>query len=520
MLRQILRKLHFTRWSVVLPVLALVSTQGMSATSYLDPERILYDRPDASTQLELIECFTTGNCKHDDKIRIYPIQCEGSNGADCTGCYEMRGSTPFRVDDLNSAGNCSGVGSASAQKLRVFVGYERNCPGSVAPGGSCTDGQLLLSCRISSDTSSPGGGGAPTFAYDRDCFSGRPYVRRARSVTNIVTALPSTIPMGPPYCDVGSGGTYPSCSSCSDTSYKSTTGDGACIECGSIAIVNSENTIYSTAGTSKSSPNDCRVTSFTCKSGFVKNDLAQTCDLPPPPSPTPSPTSPLGPSSSPTPAPSPLDCGSGAVELRTTYVGNSMSINGIDKKRGSMWFTIGWPTGMFGPEDYLMLIQEKWVGGSWVWENGWGSPVYGSTQVFQVGFYMLPAAKYRMSAQPTRMGALCPKSTELEYDIIAVPSPTPTVAPSPAPIPDGPGGVQFCNQGPALMLNGFRIKACSECAVISGVYLKKMLSCRNATGSDPNPPQITTCGYYTTYPGATCGTNPPQGCSPCVDYFM
>lgn len=515
MLQKILRKLYFTHWSVVLSALVLTSTQGMSATSYLDPMRILYDRPDASTQLELIECFTTGNCKQDDKIRIYPMRCEGSNTDDCTGCYEMQGGRPTRVSDLNSDGTCVGKGSGRVEKLRVFVGYERSCPGNPLPGTPCSDGQLLLSCRITSE--SAGGVGAPTFAYDRDCFAGRPYVRRARAVTTIATALPSYVPMGPAYCDVGSGGTYPSCISCNDTSYKSTTGDGSCTECGSIAITNSETTIYSTAGTPKSSPNDCRVTEFTCKSGFVKNDLAQTCDLPPPPPPSPSPTPP--PSPSPSPAPSPLDCGGGAVELRTTFVDNSMSINGVDKNTGTMFFTIGWASGMFGPEDYLMIIQEKWMGGGWVWSNGWGGPIYGTTKLFQLGFYMLPAAKYRISAQPTRMGALCPKSAEIEYDILAVPSPTPTVAPSPTPIPDGPG-VEYCNNGPALMLNGYRIKACSECAVLSGVYLKTLISCPNATGSTPNPPQITSCGYYTTHPGLKCGLNPPQGCSPCVDYFM
>lgn len=277
------------------------SLQTVSAGSYLDPSRILFERPTAAVQLEIIDCYINGNCKEDNKIRIYPMPCNGSNGADCTGCYALRGNAPVRIGDLNPSGTCAGVGADSEQKLRVFVGYERNCPGVTTVGASCTNGQLLLGCSISSE-----GGTGPEYnwvSYDKECFGGTPYIRQARSAKTIVTVTPSAIPTWTPACEPGTTGTYPNCTSCSDTSYKAMTGNGACTECTPPAINHSETFDFSTAGTTKTSPNDCRV-SFTCLSPYLKNVATQSCDSPtlynggmnpspsPSPSPSPTPTSP------------------------------------------------------------------------------------------------------------------------------------------------------------------------------------------------------------------------------------
>lgn len=283
------RKLFTGLRSGLIPILALFSTHAVSGASYLDPSRILFERPDASTQLELIDCFKNGNCEQDDKIRIYPMPCGGSGGADCTGCYEMRGGAPVRVDDLNSAGTCAGMGSPNVQKLRVFVGYERKCPSGTTVGAACTgDGQLLLSCSMS--TESTAGVNESGFIFNKDCFAGTPYVRRARAPAVTVTVVPSSVPTALKSCDAGTTGIYPNCITCSDTSYKSTFGSEACTECASPNINNSDIRNYSTAGSTKSSVNDCRVESFTCASGYFPNPVNQTCTIPPIPPPSPSPT--------------------------------------------------------------------------------------------------------------------------------------------------------------------------------------------------------------------------------------
>lgn len=288
----------------LLLIMFLFSSDAFSGDSYIDTTRIDYSRPSASTQLELITCFTTGDCKQDDKIRIYPMPCEGSGDKDCTGCYRLQGGTPIRVGDLNPNGTCAGVGDAKEQKLRVFVGYERSCPAGTAVGDSCTDGQLLLSCSVSSE----GDEGASQLSYNQECFAGRPYVRRAKAVDGLATVVPSIGVAGPVGCAPGTTGTYPSCVPCSDTSYKATAGNTACAECVPPSITNSENVISSTEGTTKTSVNDCRV-SFTCLYPYVLNRVNRTCDAPsaiervasPTPSPTPTPT--ISPTPSPTPVP-------------------------------------------------------------------------------------------------------------------------------------------------------------------------------------------------------------------------
>lgn len=251
-------------------------TETSALTPYLNPGRVLYERPNASTQLELISCFTDGNCREDDKIRIYPMPCEGSGAADCTGCYALRGGSPSRIGDLNSAGNCQGVGQENEQKLRVFVGYERNCPDGTAVGAACTDGQLLLSCAVS--TEGVAGVGDSLLSYNKDCFAGRAYVRKARGTSATVTVTPSNIPSTVPPCPAGTTGTAPSCTPCSDTSYKPTSGPAACTVCTTPTVPFSASVTYSTAGTTKTSVNDCQVATLTCQSGYTANAETDTCD--------------------------------------------------------------------------------------------------------------------------------------------------------------------------------------------------------------------------------------------------
>lgn len=289
--------------SVLFLLSVFFSASALSAASYLEPSRIVYQRPNAAAQLELINCFTTGNCTQENRIQIYPMPCEGSGTSDCTGCYRLQGGIPIRVDDLNSAGTCAGRGDPNEQKLRVFVGYEQSCPSGTPVGSTCSDGQLLLSCRIVSE--GVAGVGDSVLGYNQDCFSGRPYVRRAKAPAATVTVLPSSVPVGPSGCGVGTTGTYPYCVPCSDSSYKSTTGNASCTQCAAPIIEHSENIAYTTAGTTKSSANDCRVDNFTCMNGYIQNTTTQSCDLIPPPPPSPTPTPSPSPAPSPTPVPSP-----------------------------------------------------------------------------------------------------------------------------------------------------------------------------------------------------------------------
>jgi len=166
---------------------AFASVNALSASSYLDPARIEYTRPTPTERLELIDCFKNGNCEQDDKIRIYPMPCSGSGAEDCTGCYTVRGGSPVRVGDLNpSTGTCAGIGSNSEQKIRVFVGYERKCPSTVPVGDSCTgDGQLLLSCSMS--TEGTAGVSDSLLPFNKDCFSGSPYIRRVKTAAPTIT---------------------------------------------------------------------------------------------------------------------------------------------------------------------------------------------------------------------------------------------------------------------------------------------------------------------------------------------
>lgn len=494
----------------LLLLIFMLSSASFSSDSYLDATRIDYRRPTLTTQLELIGCFTTGNCKQDDKIRIYPMPCEGSAGSDCTGCYRMQGGAPIRIGDLNSFGTCSGVGEANEQKLRVFVGYERSCPVGTPIGASCSDGQLLLSCNVSSE----GDAGASQLSYNQDCFAGRPYVRRAQAGTTVATALPSYIPMGAPICDVGTGGVYPSCLPCSDTSYKSTTGDGSCIECASPLIANALSPTYSTAGTSKSSVNDCKVVDFTCMSGFVKNSLSQSCDAPVDPellsrvaSPTPDPT----PSPSPSPRPT-GDCGGARVNLNLLYVSPTQMLSGVDQKKGYIGFSAGWDKTLFMPDDYFMMTLDKLVGGSRIYVAGYAGEISTSSFRFMWTMYGLVAGDYVASIWPTRFGVACPKSSEIFMTVPIAPVPSPS--PSPLPMPG------FCNIWGALTLNGLLIESCANgCIPNAGYMTKKSVSCLNAAGAYPNPPQITTCGSVTLSPGSDCGVNAPPGCIGCVPYY-
>jgi len=229
------------------------------------------------------------------------MPCSGSGSEDCTGCYALRGGSPVRVGDLNlSTGTCEGIGSSSEQKIRVFVGYERKCPTGTPVGDTCTgDGQLFLSCSMTSEDTSGGDAG---FIFNKECFAGTPYVRRAKMAAATVTVIPSAIPTWSPVCAAGTMGIYPSCLPCSDTSYKATSGNGGCTECVPPNISNSLTSSISTAGTTKTSASDC-VVSFTCNNPYVQNLGQNRCD---PPilqsSPTPSPTPSLLPAPSPTPA--------------------------------------------------------------------------------------------------------------------------------------------------------------------------------------------------------------------------
>lgn len=332
--------------------LVFFSAQTASAGSYLDPSRILFTRPTPAVQLEIIDCYINGNCKEDSKIRIYPMPCNGSNGADCTGCYALRGNAPVRIGDLNSAGTCSDVGMSSEQKLRVFVGYERNCPGVTIEGVSCTNGQLLLGCSISSE-----GGTGPEgnwMSYDKDCFGGTPYIRQAKSAKPIITVTPSAVPTWVPACEAGTTGAYPTCVPCSDTSYKSGTGDEACTECAPTAIEHSETFSFSTAGTTKTSPNDCLV-SFTCLSPHLKNVATQSCDSPtaynggadpsPSPSPSPSPT----PSSTPRPTCANANFYLNVVSTELYYPGLPMY---------NLKISVGWDP-IFTRSDFARIIGMK-----------------------------------------------------------------------------------------------------------------------------------------------------------------
>jgi len=187
----------------------------------------------------------------------------------------MRGGAPIRIGDLVN-GSCNGVGNAGEQKLRVFVGYERKCPAGVPVGQTCTDGQLFLSCAVTSEGTA--GVGDSLLSYNKDCFAGRAYVRRARATSATVTVTPSNIPSSIPPCPAGTTGAAPNCTPCSDTSYKSTSGPAACTTCTSPVVTNSATVTYSTAGTTKTSVNDCKVATLTCQSGFVANAETDTCD--------------------------------------------------------------------------------------------------------------------------------------------------------------------------------------------------------------------------------------------------
>lgn len=303
----------------LLLIMLLFSSNAYSADAYMDTTRIDYTRPDAAKQLELIACFTTGDCKQDDKIRIYPMPCEGSGGQDCTGCYEMRGGSPIRIGDLNPSGTCAGVGNAIDQKLRVFVGYERSCPTGTAVGASCTDGQLLLSCSVSSE----GATGGSQLAYNQDCFSGRPYVRRAKAAEGITTVVPSIVPAGPVGCAPGTTGNYPSCTPCNDTSYKATAGNAACTECVPPSITNGENILPSTTGTTKTSVSDCRV-SFDCIYPYVRNLVTRACDAPPVTQKVASPTPTIPPSPTPTPTPSVITPECRALDFKASLVSGAL----------------------------------------------------------------------------------------------------------------------------------------------------------------------------------------------------
>jgi len=416
------------------PILLSFLFSAHSAEVYLNTQRIDYTRPSAATQLELIKCFTTGECKQDDKIRIYPMACEGSGNADCTGCYHLQGGNPVRVGDLGTDGTCKGVGKANDQMLRVFVGYERSCPAGTAVGDPCFDGQLLLSCSVTSEGGAGAGGSSLT--YNQDCFSGRPYVRRGGAGATLSTALPSFIPMGPAFCDVGSSGTYPNCVPCSDTSYKFTTGDGACTECAAPVIANASSQTYSTAGTSKTSANDCKVVNYYCASGYLKNTLQQTCDAPPAPSPTPSVISSSEiPSPSPTPTPSSdpssLDCGGAKLAFYLLYVQPTTVINGVDQDRGAIDHMVVWDPTLFAPGDYLMETLETVKSGQRKWAAGGGYPLAGEKKFAAWYMFNRSAGDYVSTIWATRFGVVCGKTERF----LTIPVLPPTPGPSPLPLP-------------------------------------------------------------------------------------
>jgi len=309
------RLLKYLSFQPVLLGFAFISTNALSASSYLDTTRIEYTRPTPTERLELIDCFKNGNCAQDAKIRIYPMPCNGSGTDDCTGCYAVRGGSPVRVGDLNPTGTCAGIGVPSEQKIRVFVGYERKCPTGIPVGDTCTGvGQLFLSCSMTSEGTSGGDAG---FVYNKECFSGTPYVRRAKSAIPTITASPLPVaPVGQTGCDAGTTGIYPACVSCTDTSYKPTIGNAACTQCVPPVIVDSTRVMVTTAGTTKTSVNDCRVADFTCMTGYTKNVPNQTCTLPPPVTPPPSP--PPSPSYAPSGLPDIWTCENANVAVRTS----------------------------------------------------------------------------------------------------------------------------------------------------------------------------------------------------------
>lgn len=374
----------------LIPFIVLIGGFAFAADSiYIDPSRIVYERPDPAVQMKLIDCFTTGNCVHDDKIRIYPMPCEGSGAADCTGCYRMHGGRPVRIQDLNSAGTCAGVGRPDEQKLRVFVGYERNCPGATTAGTACADGQLLLSCTISSE-------GATSVAdsmlgYNKDCFAGRPYVRQGSAhVVNVVTtATPTVAPSNMAQCPAGMTGVYPACTYCSDTSYKPTSGSGACTQCASPAINNSETVFYTTAGTTKTSVNDCRVSDFTCKSSFVKNAAASTCDP------------------------------SCQMSFDITHVRSATSSSVSDGALSALASTAS-----AGPVNFSISPNLGTM-------SPVGSSSSGSTNMFWTDVSGLPAGSYSVTATDASDVACTLTRTAV---ITSTPAPSPTPSPTPSPV--------------------------------------------------------------------------------------
>ena len=258
-----------------------------SSTYYNSSTVFNLDQPSTATKTQMIDCFNTGTCAETGTTVLrYPMPCAGSGASDCTGCYKMIGTQMVRIGDVtpNGTGAPTCVPARTETQIMVFVGSEMHCPSAAA---SCSDGELRLSCAMRTIAGADVGGTDQILTYDKECFSGRAHSRRARG---LIITDPSPVPVI--LCDAGfTGPDGGPCTACSNTSYKSTQGSAACTTCSGPTPANAipGSVTWTTAGTGRTSPNDCMITDFACNSPYVKNMATKTCDGAPGPSPSPTP---------------------------------------------------------------------------------------------------------------------------------------------------------------------------------------------------------------------------------------
>lgn len=213
------------------------------------------------TKTMLGDCHASGVCTATPagNAYLYPISCSGSGSNTCTGCWTRIGGTQVRAGDLNSSNSCP------AGQFKVFVGYQMSCPGA----SPCTNGKLILGCSIqkigsTADSNSMVG-------YSKECFGGSPIVVDATNAPNV--------------CGAGEyRDSTDTCVSCPAGTYKSLSGDSACIACG-----NPNSNVSGGVGSGTpsgpvgaTSLSDCTYPNATCTvTGETWDPLTQSCQAPP-----------------------------------------------------------------------------------------------------------------------------------------------------------------------------------------------------------------------------------------------
>jgi hypothetical protein len=133
----------------------------------------------------LRSCFLSGECYQPggNSIYEYPMPCEGSNGASCSGCWKRSGPGMVRVGPLDTS-QSDETKQCKTGETRVFLGYQMKCPAGTPVGGSCQGGKLILGCRVSGEKT----GNAKTSSYFGECFNGNPIVVDPTNMTSMCDA--------------------------------------------------------------------------------------------------------------------------------------------------------------------------------------------------------------------------------------------------------------------------------------------------------------------------------------------